>query len=271
MELKTKLEKLKTVLAEYTNLVVMFSGGIDSSLLLYICQKFFPEKLKAITILSATLSAEERTRIEQIVSEIDVEHHYLVSKELENREFVLNDAKRCYYCKKIRLEQLQQWVKNFPNTIFLDGSNTDDLQDYRPGMLAVQEFPGLLISPFLLAGFDKQDIRQLAKQMGIKYWDLPSSACLASRLAYGLEITVERLRQVEQIEKYLATVLTGTIRVRHHGDLARIELNPENFSGALEENLRKQIVKYCKEAGFSYVTLDLQGYQLGSMNRVIER
>ena len=138
-------------------------------------------------------------------------------------------------------------------------------------MLAVQEFPGLLISPFLLAGFDKQDIRQLAKQMGIKYWDLPSSACLASRLAYGLEITVERLRQVEQIEKYLATVLTGAIRVRHHGDLARIELNPENFSSALEENLRKQIVKYCKEAGFSYVTLDLQGYQLGSMNRVIER
>ena len=271
MQLEKELDKLKKILKDYENFAVMFSGGIDSSLLLYVCHKFYPEKLVAVTILSATLSAVEQKRIDQVVQDLGVKHQYLTFAELDNQDFVKNDKQRCYYCKKARLEQLQKWAEANKIAVFLDGSNTDDLQDYRPGMLAAQEFPELLVSPFLRANINKLTIRILAQKMGIEFWDLPSSACLASRLAYGLEITAARLQQVERIESYLAKIIPGVIRLRHHGDLARIEITPTNFASLLDENLRKLIIQYCQEQGFSYVTLDLQGYQVGSMNKVIER
>ena len=271
MQLEAKMEKLKKVLSGYQNFSVMFSGGIDSSVLVYVCQKFFPEKLTAITILSPTLSSLEEQRIDKVIKQLAVEHEYLVSPELENTAFTRNDKNRCYYCKKARIVQLKKWAAKKQVAVLLDGSNTDDLQDYRPGMLAAQEFPELLVSPFLIAEINKTEIRALGKQLGIEFWDLPSSACLASRIAYGLEITAERLHQVEQAESYLTKIITGTIRVRHHGELARIEVATEDFSLVNNSETRKLISTYFKRLGFMYVTLDLQGYQLGSMNRVIAR
>lgn len=264
--MQEKIQIIKELFGKYQKFAITFSGGIDSSLLLYLAATMYPERTLAVTVNSATLAAEERERIDEFVVRLGVKHTYIDIDELENKAFVANDKNKCYYCKSKRIEQLANWARQHDVQIMFDGSNTDDLSDYRPGMRAMQEAKELLASPFLLAAISKSDIRQLAKEYGIEFWDLPSSACLASRIEYGLEITAERLRQVDEAEKILKQYFSGAVRLRHHGQLARIELEPQEFAKVLDVQLRQHLVSAIKQLGFTFVTLDLNGYQTGSMN-----
>lgn len=268
--MNNKIQIIKDFLAQYQKFAITFSGGIDSSLLLYIAAKTYPERTLAVTVSSATLASEERERIDRFVKELGIKHTYIDINELENQAFVKNDKNKCYYCKSARIGELATWAAAQGVQILLDGSNTDDLSDYRPGMKAMHEAKELLASPFLLANMSKADIRATAREYGIDFWDLPSSACLASRLEYGLQITAERLQQVDAAEKLLKQHFQGTVRLRHHDKLARIELEPKDFERLLDNELRTQITNAIKDLGFIYVTLDLSGYQTGSMNKGIE-
>lgn len=268
--MNNKIQIIKDFLAQYQKFAITFSGGIDSSLLLYIAATTYPERTLAVTVSSVTLASEERERIDRFVKQLGVQHTYIDIDELDNLAFVQNDKNKCYYCKSARIAELASWAKSNGVQIMLDGSNTDDLSDYRPGMKAMHEAKELLSSPFLLANMSKADIRATAKEYGIDFWDLPSSACLASRLEYGLEITAERLQQVDAAEKLLKQHFQGAVRLRHHGKLARIELEPAEFERLLDNQLRTEITTAIKAMGFVYVTLDLSGYQTGSMNKGIE-
>lgn len=269
--MQQKIQIIQELLSKYQKFAVTFSGGIDSSLLLYLAVKMYPERTLAVTVNSATLATEDRERIDKFVAHLGVEHAYIEIDELENKAFVANDKDKCYYCKSRRIEQLAQWAEQNSVQILFDGSNTDDLSDYRPGMRAMHEAKHLLASPFLQAGISKAEIRQLAKEYGIEFWDLPSSACLASRIEYGLEITAERLQQVDAAEKLLKQYFTGAVRLRHHGMLARIELEAQEFSKLLDPSLRQELSCAIKDLGFTFVTLDMHGYQTGSMNNAIDR
>lgn len=268
--MQEKIQIINELLGKYQKFAITFSGGIDSSLLLYLAVKMYPERTVAVTVNSATLASEERQRIEDFVAKLKVAHTYINIDELQNQAFVANDKNKCYYCKSKRIERLGEWAKQNEVEIMFDGSNTDDLSDYRPGMRAMQEAKDMLASPFLHAKISKAEIRQLAKEYGIEFWDLPSSACLASRIEYGLEITAARLQQVDDAEKILKQHFKGAVRLRHHGLLARIELEPSEFSKLLASDLRQQICKEIKALGFTFVTMDLSGYQTGSMNNIIK-
>lgn len=267
--MQKKIQIIQDLFKNYQKFAITFSGGIDSSLLLYMAATMYPERTLAVTINSATLASEERQRIDEFVARLGVQHAYVNIDELQNKSFVANDKDKCYYCKSKRIEQLASWAGENSVQIMFDGSNTDDLSDYRPGMRAMQEAKDLLMSPFLLAKISKTEIRQLAKKYGIEFWDLPSSACLASRIEYGLEITAERLQQVDAVEKILKMHFSGTVRLRHHGLLARIELEPQEFNKLLDTHLRQQLIESIKHLGFTFVTLDLNGYQTGSMNQAL--
>lgn len=261
-----KLEKIHHILEKYPSFAVTFSGGIDSTLLLYLAWQMFPGRVQAVTVLSPTLAATEQRRIAATIAKLSVKHTYLSIDEFANANFVRNDKARCYWCKKNRIEQLSLWAKEHNIAVLLDGSNTDDLGDYRPGMQAAKEAGEIMLSPFLLAEISKAEIRSIAKDRGIEFWDLPSSACLASRIEYGLELNTIRLTQVEAAENFLKQYLSGNIRVRHHGELARIEAAPDELSSIFSPQNRTTILKKFHELGFTYVTVDLAGYQTGSMN-----
>lgn len=267
--LDNKIKQIYELLSQYPSFAVTFSGGIDSMLLLYLAHQMFPQKVSAVTIKSPTLSKQERIRIDEIVQMLSVEHEYLDMDELSNSKFVCNDKKRCYYCKLDRVLYLQRWAKLNNIAVLLDGSNVDDLSDYRPGMKAVEEVGDKFVSPFLIAGITKSEIRKIAKNMGIAYWDLPSSACLASRIETGISLTYENLQKVEIAEEYLRQYLPGIVRVRHHGALARIEIPPENFAILLNEEIRSKVLKQLNSIGYKSIVLDLYGYQVGSMNTAL--
>lgn len=269
--MQDKIQTIQNFLSKYKKFAVTFSGGIDSSLLLYMAVQMYPERTLAVTVNSSTLASEERERIDSFVKKLNVCHTYIDIDELQNKAFTDNDKNKCYHCKSNRIKQLSAWASKQDIEIMLDGSNTDDLSDYRPGMKAMHEAKDLLASPFLLAGMSKADIRSLAREYGIDFWDLPSSACLASRIEYGLEITAERLQQVDSAEKLLKQHFRGAVRLRHHGQLARIEIEPTEFDKLVDSTLRTQIITAIKQLGFVYVTLDLSGYQTGSMNKTINQ
>lgn len=264
-----KLKKIYELLSKYNSFAVTFSGGIDSMLLLHLAQQMFPGRVCAVTINSPTLAKSERARIDKVVSELQVQHSYLELDELSNIDFRRNDKQRCYYCKRERIMQLQAWAREKDIQVLLDGSNTDDLKDYRPGMRAASEAGESFLSPFLIAGISKQEIRMIAKELGVEFWDLPSSACLASRIEVNVPLTLEDLQRVEAAEVCLKEYLQGIVRLRHHGKIGRIETQPSNFPILLDDQVRESLLFRLKELGYECVTLDLYGYKLGSMNTAL--
>ncbi|MCE5284414.1 MAG: ATP-dependent sacrificial sulfur transferase LarE [Pelosinus sp.] len=264
----TKLAKLNQLLTEMQSVVIAFSGGVDSTFLAAAAKKVLGDKVLAVTAYSETLPEWEREDATRFAKQLNIKHVTLVISELKSQEFVANTANRCYFCKKERFSVLEKWAAEEGYLWVLEGSNADDVDDYRPGMQAIAERPRVR-SPLLEAGFTKQDIRDLSKTWGLPSWNKPSAACLSSRLAYGLAITPERLKQVEKAEAYIRKYCNGQIRVRHHGNLARIEVSATEMEKIIKQNTAIQIQKYFKELGFSFVTLDLVGYNTGSMNRVL--
>lgn len=265
--MEQKLKKLLDRLKTCGSLVVALSGGVDSSTLAKAAGITLGDKAVAITAKSELLSADELADAKAMARAAGIRHIIVDARDLDAPQIVKNDKERCYYCKRGRFQKLVAWAKENGFAFVADGGNLDDKNDYRPGMKAIEELAPTVISPFMECGWTKEDIRRQAKAWGLSVADKPSAACLASRIEYGLPLTPERLAQVEKAEKIIRPLAKGQLRVRHHGSLARIEVEPD----ALEEIIRRrrEIAEQLKALGFTYVTLDLGGYRMGSANETL--
>ncbi len=250
--------------------VVAFSGGVDSTFLLAAAVRALgAENVIAATAVSATLTDDEKAEALELGKAIGVEHVLLETDEFDHDMFTANDPLRCYHCKKIRFQSLIEWATARGIPWIVEGSNMDDAGDYRPGVKAVAELDAVR-SPLKEAGLTKAEIREVSKHWNLSTAEKMSNACLATRLEYGLQITPERLKQVDEAEKFLRPMIQGQLRVRHHGDLARIEVEPEWISKLTEPETAATIVEKLKALGFNHVALDLSGYKMGSMNKGIK-
>ena len=249
------------------SLVVALSGGVDSSTLAKAAAMALGEKAVAVTARSELLSADELADAAAMARAAGIRHIVVDAHDLDNPDVVRNDKDRCYYCKRGRFEKLCAWAKENGFAYVADGSNLDDIGDYRPGMKAIEELAPTVISPFMECGWGKADIRAQARAWDLSVADKPSAACLASRVEYGLSLTPERLAQVENAEKMIRPFAKGQLRIRHHGNLARIEAETEAFREIMAH--REEISAALKSLGFTYTTLDLVGYRTGSTNEVL--
>ncbi|MCB7128308.1 MAG: ATP-dependent sacrificial sulfur transferase LarE, partial [Candidatus Brocadiales bacterium] len=262
-----KLKTLKGIISDLDSVVVAFSGGVDSTLLAKLSHDVLGEKALAVTASSETYPPHELEAAKRLAKEIGITHLIIETKELEIEGFSDNPPERCYFCKSELFGKLRDIAESEGYASVADGANLDDTQDYRPGSKAAEELG--VRSPLKEAGMTKDDIRVVSEELGLTTWDKPAYACMSSRFPYGEEITLEGLARVSAAEDFLREMGFGQFRVRHHRTIARLELAPEDFSTAMDK--RTEIIDKLKEIGYTYVTLDLQGYRTGSMNEVLNK
>lgn len=267
MELDLKFQKLKDNIQKLGSVAIAYSGGVDSTFLLKVAADVLGNKVIAITAKSSTYPEREFKEAVKYIETIGAKHIVIISEELEIEGFASNPVNRCYYCKKELFSKIRKVADDNNINAVLDGSNADDVGDFRPGMKAAKELE--VISPLKDAGLTKNDIRELSKRLGVPTWNKPSFACLSSRFPYGNEITVEKLSMVERAEQFLMDLGFKQIRVRHHGDIARVEVNAEDRNKFFSIEMMDKVANELKSIGFKYVTLDLLGYRTGSMNEVL--
>jgi pyridinium-3,5-biscarboxylic acid mononucleotide sulfurtransferase len=266
--IEEKFTKLKEIFLSMEKVVVAYSGGVDSTLLLRAAKESLGEEhVLAVTALSPLFPDRELAGAKRMAQEMGVKHILVESNELEIEGFSKNPLNRCYFCKKELFEEMQNLARREAISFVVEGSTLDDEKDHRPGRRAIQELG--IRSPLQEARFTKKDVRELSKTLGLPTWEKPSFACLASRFPYGEEITQKGLRMVDEAEDFLFSLGFKQVRVRHYQSLARIEVYPEEISRLMNGSLREKVVNRLKEIGYRYVTLDLQGFRSGSMNEVL--
>lgn len=268
--MQEKKARLYEYLRSLGKVVVAFSGGVDSTLLACAAQKVLGDRAIAVTAVSPTLTAQERADAARLAERIGIRHIFAESSEMTDHDFVRNDANKCYYCKRVRMGEITAWAKSHGYDYVVEGSNVDDAKDYRPGTRALAELD-MIVSPLKEAGMTKADIRTLSKELDLPTWNKESAACLASRIAYGLAITEERLRAVEEGERILREYASGQVRLRHHGEVARIEVEEDAIGELMKPSVREAISSRLKKLGFRYVTIDLTGYRMGSLNESLAK
>lgn len=265
MDWPDKLTDIRRKIAEKEKLLVAYSGGVDSSLLAKIARDVLGDNSLCIILDSETLPRSELRYAEELARSLGLNYEVVRCTSLAKEEFVRNPPNRCYYCKKASFALLKIMATERGIACIADGMNLSDYDDYRPGIAACNEMG--IWHPFVDAGISKGDIREIAQNIGLPFWDKPSSACLSSRIPYGEKITIEKLKMVELAEDFLKGLGFLQVRVRTHGKLARVELIGKDIGNALYS--REEISKELKSIGFLYVTIDLDGFRSGSMNEVL--
>ena len=266
-DLQLKLDKLKEYIKSLGSLAVGFSGGVDSALLLYVAHEVLGDKLIAVTGVDAALPERELSEAKDFCEKRKIRHVICKVDPLKEESYRNNSPDRCYHCKRGLFLEIGKVAKENGIEYLAEGSNMDDIGDYRPGLKAVEELS--VKSPLREAGLTKADIRAISRAFDLPTWSKPAYACLASRFVYGEKITEEKLRMIDQAEQFLIEHGFLEERVRMHGNVARIEVPAKDISRLAEEEIREEVYKRFKEIGFMYVTLDLLGYRTGSMNETL--
>jgi len=268
-KIPSKADKLKAIIRSRPKAVVAFSGGVDSTLLLRIARDVLgPRNVIAVTGISQTYTADEKRTARRFARELGVEHALIETDELASGDFSANPADRCYFCKRELLGKILDLARSRGVDAVYDASNVDDLSDYRPGRKALEESG--VASPLLEAGFTKKDVRLLSRRLGLPSWDKPANPCLASRVPYGTPITEETLDKIRDGEAFIRKLGFPIVRLRHHGELARIEVPARDLARIVKPATAKRIATRLRSLGYLWTALDVEGYRMGSLNRAVE-
>ena len=263
-----KEARLRTIVRDLGSCIVAFSGGVDSALVLRVATQELGERALGVTAKSESLAARELDGVIDFARALEVSHEFVVTNELANPAYAANPANRCYHCKHELYDKLTDLAHERGFAFVVDGFNTDDAGDWRPGRKAAGEYA--VRSPLAEAGFSKSDVRALAKKLDLAVWDKPALACLSSRFPYGTPITLELLMQVDRAEEGVLAAGIRECRVRHHGDVARIEVPQDAIVALAEPQTRERILAGVQAAGYRYVALDLGGYVSGNLNKTLD-
>ncbi|MFL2759872.1 MAG: ATP-dependent sacrificial sulfur transferase LarE [Dehalococcoidia bacterium] len=262
-----KRQQLVNIINDMGSVIVAYSGGVDSAFLAAVAHEVLGDKALSVTANSPSLAPSELEDAIALATDQEIHYEIIETKETEREDYQANNPDRCFFCKDELYSHLIKFADQRGYTVITNGTNVDDLGDYRPGLEAAKQYG--VRSPLVEADLTKQDIRDLSKEMGLPTWDKPAQACLSSRIPYGTMVTVEALTRIAKAEHFLRSKGFKQLRVRHHETVARIEIEPKDFQALLDESVRNEITEYFKSIGYSYVTMDMNGFRSGSLNEIL--
>ena len=262
-----KRQQLVKSISDMGSMIVAYSGGVDSAFLAAVAHEVLGDKAISVTANSPSLAPSELEDAIALATEQGIHYEIIETKETEREDYQANNPDRCFFCKDELYSHLIKFADQRGYSVITNGTNVDDLGDYRPGLEAAKQYG--VRSPLVEADLSKQDIRDLSKKMGLATWDKPAQACLSSRIPYGTMVTVEALTRIAKAEHFLRSKGFKQLRVRHHDTVARIEIEPKDFLALLDDSIRDEITEYFKSIGYSYVTMDMNGFRSGSLNEIL--